>query len=150
MRRRDFITLFGAATRTRPLTADAQALKVHRVALVFTTALVTEVAGPEPVNPNARAFVDALRALGYVEGQNLILERRSAEERFPRYDDIIAELVRLKTDVIVTFGFPMIQQVKAASIAVPIVAVFVKDPVVEGLVSGLARPGGNITGWSRD
>jgi len=62
----------------------------------------------------------ALRAFGYVEGQNLILERRSAEGQFSRYDDIIAELVRLKTDVIVTSPSPMVQQARLASITVPI------------------------------
>ena len=81
-----------------PFTAEAQSSKVHRVALVFMPSHAAEMAGPEPVNPNARAFLHGLRALGYVEGQNLILERRSAEGQFSRYDDIIAELVRLKTD----------------------------------------------------
>jgi putative tryptophan/tyrosine transport system substrate-binding protein len=87
-----------------------------------------------------------LRAFGYVEGQNLILERRSAEGHFSRYDDIIAELVRLKTDVIVTSAFPMVQQATSASIAVPIVTVFIRDPVEGGLATSLARPGRNITG----
>jgi putative ABC transport system substrate-binding protein len=102
MRRRDFIALLGAATVTWPLAAVAQSAKVHRVALVTTTAPVAEMTGPEPVNRAVRAFLHALRAFGYIEGQNLILERRSAEGHFSRYDDIIAELVRLKTDVIVT------------------------------------------------
>ena len=62
----------------------------------------------------------ALHAFGYVEGQNLILERRSAEGQFSGYDDIIAELVRLKTDVIVTSPSPMVQQARLASITVPI------------------------------
>jgi hypothetical protein len=68
MRRREFITLIGASVAW-PVAAEAQ-LKVHRVALVFTTAPVAEMAGPDPVNPYARAFVRALRALGYVEGQD--------------------------------------------------------------------------------
>jgi putative ABC transport system substrate-binding protein len=145
MRRREFIALMGASVAW-PFTAEAQ-LKVHRVALVFTTAPVAEMAGPEPVNPYARVFVRALRALGYVEGQNLILYRRSAEGQFSRYHDIIAELIQLKTEVIQT-GFPAVHRAEAASITVPIVSLFNFDPVEEGLVSSLARPGGNITGFT--
>jgi putative tryptophan/tyrosine transport system substrate-binding protein len=86
-----------------PLAADAQQReKIYRVGLIATTSPVSELAGPEPVNPAVRAFVQSLRVLGYVEGQNLILERRSAEGRFERFGDIVAELVRLKADVIVT------------------------------------------------
>jgi putative tryptophan/tyrosine transport system substrate-binding protein len=143
MRRREFITLMGASVAW-PFAAEAQ-LKVRRVALVFTTAPVAEMAGPEPVNPYARAFVGALRALGYVEGQNLILYRRSAEGQFSRYGAIIAELIQLKTEVIQTPSFPAIHSALAAS-TVPIVSVFSFDPVEQGLAGSLARPGGNITG----
>ncbi|MBI3456913.1 MAG: ABC transporter substrate-binding protein [Candidatus Rokubacteria bacterium] len=87
-----------------------------------------------------------LRALGYVEGQNLILERRSAEGKFERYADIFAELVRLKVDVIVTVTTPMAQQARAVTTTVPIVMATSLDPVEAGLVRSLARPGGNITG----
>jgi putative tryptophan/tyrosine transport system substrate-binding protein len=144
MRRREFIALMGASA-TWPFAAEAQ-LKVRRVALVFTTAPVAEMAGPEPVNPYARAFVHALRALGYVEGQNLILYRRSAEGQFSRYGVIIAELIQLKTEVIVTGSFPAVHWPQAASITVPIVSVFSFDPVEQGLARSLARAGGNITG----
>jgi putative ABC transport system substrate-binding protein len=99
-----------------PLTAEAQTSKVHRVALVFLPSPVAEMAGPEPVNLNARAFRHGLRALGYVEGQNLILERRSAEGQFSRYGDILTELVQLKTEVIVTTAISLIEQAKAAQI----------------------------------
>jgi putative ABC transport system substrate-binding protein len=146
MKRRDFIRLLGGATVMLPLRAEAQTSKVHRVALVFMPSPAAEMAGPEPVNPNARAFLHGLRALGYVEGQNLILERRVAEEPFPRYGDIITELVRLKTDVIVTSYIPLVERAKAASITVPIVTFFKTDPVEERLANSLARPGGNITG----
>ena len=103
------------------------------------------MAGPEPFNP-VRAFVQGLRDLGYVEGQNLILERRSAEGRFERFGDIVAELVRLKADVIVTSGNPAARAAKAVTTTVPIVAVAVADPVADGLIQSLARPGGNVTG----
>ena len=92
--------------------ARTQTSKVHRVALVFLPSPAAEMAGPEPVNPNARAFLHGLRALGYAEGQNLILERRIAEGPFGRYGDIITELVRLKTDVIVTSAIPWLSRPK--------------------------------------
>jgi len=123
-----------------------QARKVYRVGIIFTTSPVSEMAGPEPVHPLARAFVHGLRGLGYVEGQNLILERRSAEGRFERFGDNVAELVRLKADVIVTVGDAMARAAKAVTTTVPIVMAASVDPVGEGIVQSLARPGGNITG----
>jgi putative ABC transport system substrate-binding protein len=147
MRRREFITLLGGAAVTWPVAAEAQAPKVHRVALVFASSPVATMAGPEPANAAARAFLHGLRALGYVEGQNLVLERRSAEGRFERYGDIVAELVRLKVDVIVIVTTEAAQQAKAVTTTVPIVVVATTtDPVEAGLVDSLARPGGNITG----
>ena len=104
------------------------------------------MAGLEPVHPAARAFVQGLRALGYAEGQNLILERRSAEGRSERYGDIVAELVRLKADVIVTVSTAMARSAKAVTTTVPIVMATSTDPVGDGLVQSLARPGGNVTG----
>ena len=83
-----------------PLAAQAQqAGKVYRVGLILIATPLSDIAGPEPSNPLTRAFVQGLRALGYVEGQNLILERRSAEGRFERFGDIVAELVHLRVDV---------------------------------------------------
>jgi len=117
-----------------------------RVGLIFITSPVSEMAGPEPVHPLARALVQGLRALGYAEGQNLILERRSAEGQHKRFGDIVAELVRLKADVIVTAGDPLPQAAKAVTTNVPIVMTSSNDPVGQGLVQSLARPGGNITG----
>jgi putative tryptophan/tyrosine transport system substrate-binding protein len=86
-----------------------------------------------------------LRRLGYVEGENLILERRSAEGHFERYHEIIADLVRLDVDVIVTVGESMTLAAKAVTQTVPIVMVGGSDPVEAGLVKSFARPGGNIT-----
>ena len=130
-----------------PLSAGAQQPgKVYRVGFILTTTPVSEMAGPEPVHPGTRALLQGLRALGYVEGQNLILERRSAEGRFERFGDIVAELIRLKADVIVTTGDPMAQAAKAVTTTVPIVMATSIDPVGAGLVRSLARPGGNITG----
>jgi len=126
--------------------ARAAGGKVYRVGVIATTSPVSELAGPEPVNPAVRAFVQGLRILGYVEGQNLILERRSAEGRFERFGAIVAELVRLKADVIVTAGDPMAKVAKGITITVPIVMPMSTNPVGEGLVQSVARPGGNITG----
>jgi putative ABC transport system substrate-binding protein len=87
-----------------------------------------------------------LRGLGYVEGQNLVLERRSAEGRYERFADLVAELVGLKADVIVTSTDPLARAAKAVTTTVPIVMATSVDPVGEGLVQSLARPGGNVTG----
>ena len=99
-----------------------------------------------PVNLSARAFVQGLRELGYVEGQNLVLERRSAEGRFERVPEIVAELLRLKVDVIVTASSPAARAAKAATSTLPIVMANSFDPVEQGVVQSLARPGGNVTG----
>jgi putative tryptophan/tyrosine transport system substrate-binding protein len=148
MDRRIFLTTV-ASLLAAPLAADAQqAGKVHRVGVILTTSPVAEMSGPEPVHPLIRAFVHALRALGHVEGQNLILERRSAEGRFERFADIVAELVRLKADVIVTVGTPMTQRAKEVTTTVPIVMLGGFDPVRFGIVQSLARPGGNVTGFA--
>src|SRR5215468_3469155 len=116
--------------------------KVHRIGHIATTSPVSELVGPEPVNPAVRAFVQGLRVLGYVKGQNLILERRSAEGQFERFGAILAELVRLKVDVIVTAGDPMTKVAKGVSTTVPIVMAMSTDPVGEGLIQSIARPGG--------
>src|SRR5262245_1998191 len=104
------------------------------------------MAGPEPVHPSARAFVQALGALGYVEGKNLILERRSAEGRFERFGDIVAEVISLRTDVIVAPGDVAPRAAKMVTTTVPIVMATAEDPVGAGLVQSLARRGGNVTG----
>ena len=144
--RRAFIA--GAiALSTPPLAAEAQqAGKVYRVGLVFTTAPVSQMIGPDPAHPLVRAFLDQLRALGYVQGRNLVFEPRSAEGKFERFGEILEGLVSLKVDVLVVNGNAMTRRAKEATSAVPIVMVFVNDPVTDGLVASLARPGGNVTG----
>jgi len=130
-----------------PISTDAQQPgKVYRVGLIVTTSPVSEMAGPEPVHPPTRAFLHTLRSLGYVEGQNLVFERRSAEGKFERFTEIVAELVRLKTDVIVTVSTPLAQAAKQVTTMVPIVMARSDSPVEAGLVASLGRPGGNITG----
>jgi putative tryptophan/tyrosine transport system substrate-binding protein len=130
-----------------PLAVGAQQPgKIYRVGLIFSTSPVSEMAGPEPVNPLAKTFLQTLRALGYIEGKNLILERRSAEGRFERAGEITRELVGLKADVIVIVNDVMARAAKAVTDTVPIVMTSSADPVGSGLVQSLARPGGNITG----
>jgi putative ABC transport system substrate-binding protein len=94
------------------------------------------------------AFRQRLRELGYVEGKNILIEYRYAEGKREQLPDLVAELVRLKVDVIVTVGAPAAQAAKKASGTIPIVFARASDPVGSGLVSSLARPGGNITGLS--
>jgi putative ABC transport system substrate-binding protein len=104
--------------------------------------------GPDPVDRAARAFVHTLRDLGYIEGQNLILERRSLELSHERSGEIGAELARIGVDVIVTSGNDMARSVARAVPGLPIVMALSSGPVEAGLVASLARPGGNITGFT--
>ena len=93
-----------------------------------------------------RPWREGLRDFGYVEGQNLAVEYRWAEGRYERFPALIAELLALKVDVIVTAGTPAAQAVKRASSTIPLVMIAVGDPVGTGLVGSLGRPGGNATG----
>jgi putative ABC transport system substrate-binding protein len=145
--RRAFLGTLTGGLLAAPLAARAQqAGKVYRIGLIAAGQPVSEMAGPEPVSPSWRALVQGLRALGYVEGQNLILERRSAEGRYERFSGIVTELVRLKADVIVTGSTQVAQTAKVVTTTVPIVMAASVDPVSVGLGQSLARPGGNITG----
>jgi putative tryptophan/tyrosine transport system substrate-binding protein len=148
MRRREFISLLGCGLAAGwPHRVKAQSSKVYRVGLALTTSPLSEMAGPDPIQPSARAFVHGLRDLGYVEGQNLILERRSAEGHPERYHNIIEELVQLNVDVIVTVTAPMIREAKAITSTVPIVmGSSTWDVLNLGLFNSLGKPGGNITG----
>ena len=102
-RRRRFLIASGALLAA-PLLRAQQAGRSYRVAVVFTTSPITEMAGPDPEHPVTRAILHELRALGYAEGRNLTFERRSAEGNPARYPQIIDELIRLKTDAIVLSG----------------------------------------------
>src|SRR5947209_9018423 len=94
------------------------------------------------------AFIQGLRDLGYVEGRNITIEHRSSEGKFERLPDLAAELVRLKVDVIVAPASQNVLAAKQATRTIPIVMANSLDPVGTGLVSNLARPGGNVTGLS--
>ena len=103
-----------------------------------------------PEWPQTRAVLDAvrqgLRERGYVEGQNIIIEYRFAEGKYERLPDLAAELTRLKPDLILVGGTPGARAVKQVTTTIPVVAFGVADPIGDGLVTSLARPGGNITG----
>jgi ABC-type uncharacterized transport system substrate-binding protein len=141
MKRRSFITLLGGAAAAWPLVARAQqsVAKVPRIGFLgnSTAELEANLIGP---------FRDGLRALGYEEGRNIVIEYRWAEGKYERFPALTAELIALKVDAIVTAGTPASLALKNATTTIPLVMVAVGDPVATGLVASLARPGGNITG----
>jgi putative tryptophan/tyrosine transport system substrate-binding protein len=138
LRRRDFITLAGGAAAW-PLVARAQQSKMARIG-----ALYIGLADAESFKMELR---EGLRELGYVEGQNIAFEFRSAEGQLDRLPELASELVRLKVDVIVALYVPCALAAKQATRDIPIV-IIAADPVETGIVPNLARPGGNITGVS--
>jgi putative ABC transport system substrate-binding protein len=137
--RRELITLLGGVAAAWPLTARAQQSKTARIG-----ALYIGTADAESFKKELRG---GLRELGYVEGQNIAFEFRSAEGRLDRLPELAVELVALKVDVIVVLYTPSALAVQRATREIPIV-VLAGDPVRLGLVASLARPGGNITGIS--
>lgn len=122
-----------------PLAADAQPGKVARVGV-----LMNAVLPPSYVE----AFRQGLRARGWVEGQTIALEWRSADARFERLPDLAAELVALRVDVLVTGANPGVAAAKRVSTTLPIVFVGAVNPVESGFVASIPKPGGNITGLS--
>jgi putative ABC transport system substrate-binding protein len=125
-----------------PLAADAQqAGKVYRIGFLA----VTESAWPSAIT---EVFRQALRELDHVEGRNLVVEYRSAEGYVERLPALATELVKLNVDVIFTSATAGALAARNATTTIPIVFSFVGDPVGAGLVTSLARPGGNVTGTS--
>ena len=123
-----------------PLAAEAQQpAKTHRIGVLLP---VTSAAGSHQLE----AFRQGLREPGYIEGKNIVLEVRWAEGRHDRLPDLASELVRLTVDVIVAGSTPGALAAKNATGTIPIVIVLTGDPVASGLVTSLARPGGNLTG----
>jgi putative tryptophan/tyrosine transport system substrate-binding protein len=129
---------------TVPLAVEAQPpTKVHRVGWLLGAG--SPSSGPDP---SFAAFRQGLRELGYVEGQNLVIEDRYAEGSQERLRDLAAELVRLPVDVMVAEGAAATRAAQHATRTIPIVMAATSDPVGEGFVASLAQPGGNITGLS--
>ena len=139
--RRKLLLALGALALATPLAsfAQQQPARIPRIGFLgnSTAALEANLVGP---------FREGLRDLGYVEGRNVLIEYRWAQGKYERFPALIAELIALKVDVIVTAGTPATQAVKTATTLVPLVMVAVGDPVGTGIVASLGRPGGNITG----
>src|SRR5262245_27182932 len=148
MNRRAFITLIGGTAVAWPLAARAQqpAAKTHRIAIVHPSVSISEMneTGDHPYYP---ALFKELRRLGYVEGKNLVVARYSGEGREDRYPELCRDVAGTKPDVIVTSASRLVLSFKAATHTVPVVA-SMADPVPFGIVTSLARPGGNTTGVS--
>jgi putative tryptophan/tyrosine transport system substrate-binding protein len=141
MRRRAFITLLGGGTAAWALAARAQqAGRIYRIGF-FT-------AGTSAGTPALPAFVEGLKQLGWIEGNNISIEYRYAENRNDRLPELAAELVRLNVDVIVAVGTLAPLAAKHATTTIPIVMTSAGDPLGSGLVASLAQPGGNVTGLS--
>ena len=138
--RREFITLLGGAAAW-PLVAHAQQVrKIHTIGYLNP--------GLAALPGVYTAFTNALQVLGWIEGQNIAIERRYAENRLERLPELAAELVRLNVEVIVAVGTLGPLAAKRATSTIPIVMTAAGDPLGSGLVASLAQPGGNVTGMS--
>jgi putative ABC transport system substrate-binding protein len=140
MQRRHFVTLVCGMAAAWPLVLHAQPL--GRVARIGFLGSASATASAKSVD----AFRTGLRDLGYVEGRNIVIEFRWAEGKYDRLSELVAELIRLNVDVIVTHGTPGTRTAKQATSAIPIVMAISGDAIATGLVTGLARPEANVTG----
>jgi putative tryptophan/tyrosine transport system substrate-binding protein len=147
LKRREVITLLGGAAAMWPLRASAQQpAKTFRIAIAHPSASIGEMSESADTLTYPAMFKE-LRRLGYVEGHNLVVERYSATGQPERYTDLAREAVRLKPDLIIVASTPLVQAFKGVTDSVPIVGAM-SDPVAYGIVTSVARPGGNITGIS--
>jgi putative tryptophan/tyrosine transport system substrate-binding protein len=140
MRRREFIKWIGGAA-SWPLAARAQhsigsPAKMPRLGILV----------PFESSENLPAFDSGLQALGYMEGQNIVIERRYGDPKGEQLGELAIELIKLKVEVIVAWSTPVALAAQQATGTIPVVAAVMADPVNDGLVASLARPGGNITG----
>ncbi len=143
--RRSFLLSGVVTVLAGPLAAEEQqAARTYRIGFLSSSA------STPPRGPNWNALVQGFGRLGYVEGQNLVIEVRSASGRAERLPELAAELIRLNVDVIVAAGSTATGAAKNATVTTPIVMVGSGDPVRLGFVANLGRPGGNITGLSSD
>jgi putative ABC transport system substrate-binding protein len=143
MKRREFITLLGGAGAALPVVARAQqqAGKVYRIGILEPTSQALN-------GDNLDAFRRGLHEFEYIEGQNLVIEYRSADGHNERFPNLAAELTHPNVDLILARGTPAALAAKNATRTIPIVLLGVGDPVAQGLVASLAHPGANITGLS--
>jgi putative tryptophan/tyrosine transport system substrate-binding protein len=141
MRRREFVTLLGAAA-TWPLAARAQ----HNAPVRRVGFLLSAIPAAQFGLGDLGGFTQGMRELGYLEGKDFVIEWRSAEGQYERLPDLAAELVQMKVDVIVAGSTPAVRPAQQATTTIPIVMGNAMDPVGNGFVASLARPGGNTTG----
>jgi putative ABC transport system substrate-binding protein len=142
IRRREFIFILGGAAAAWPLAVRAQPpTKLSTIGFLGPTT-------PAAQSQWVAAFLQRLRELGWIEGRTFAIEYRWAEGRAERFAEIATEFVRLKVDVIVTYGTPQVIAARQATSVIPIVFALAGDPVGTGLIASLARPGGNVTGLS--
>jgi putative tryptophan/tyrosine transport system substrate-binding protein len=148
MRRREFIKVVGSAAVGWSLAAQAQQpARPLTVGLVLSAVPSSQLTGPEPTFPPARAFVHRIRNVGLIGGRAITIVIRSAEGQPERAPAIIAELIGLGADVIVVIAADwLLDAARDATRTIPTIALFVFDPAAAGRVASLARPGGNLTG----
>ena len=149
MDRRDVIGgSLALATLALPGAGVAQpARKPFRIGLLSSRYGTSDVSGPHPKDPHVVALLRGLHALGYVYGEHFVTEARGGEGKPDRYSDLAAELVRTGVDVIVAGG-PVLLPIKQATTTIPVVMGGAGDPLLDGFVQSLGRPGGNFTGLS--
>jgi putative tryptophan/tyrosine transport system substrate-binding protein len=148
--KREFISALGGAVATMPFSISAlsQIARIFRIGILSPGAPFDAGGGPSALAFLFGEFRKSLRELGYLEGQNLIVESRWADGIYEHLPSLAAELVGFKVDVIVTYGTPATIAAKRATATIPIVMAGIIDPVAVGLITNLARPGENLTGNS--
>jgi ABC-type uncharacterized transport system substrate-binding protein len=141
VRRREFISFVGGLVVWNSAARAQRSNRLHRVGMLERTSVAINA-------PNLDGFREGLRDLGHSDGGSYIIEYRSADGIDELFPNLAAELVRLKVDVILTRGTPAALAAKNATATIPVIMVGIGDPVGQGLVDSLARPGGNVTGLS--
>jgi putative tryptophan/tyrosine transport system substrate-binding protein len=141
MRRRQFLAVLGGATAW-PLAARAQAERVRRIAYLSAT----ETPGDPQAEQRRLVMEEALARLGYIEGKNLVIERRLLSDRIELVNEAAAELLAWRPDVIVAVNTPDVAAVLARTTTIPVVFINPADPLASRFIASLSRPGGNATG----